>query len=586
MPLTAETPKCLVKIAGETIISRALRVLAERGIGEAVIVVGYRGQAVRDCLGTAFAGLSLSYVEAPDYATTNNIRSLWHARDALNEDILLIEGDLVFDEVVVEALLATSDSSAAVVPVDRVPLGSKVCVGDLNRINRFILDGDGRCGPSDRIYKTANIYHLRRQLLVEHVLPRLSRVVSEGHLDRYYESVFRDLVDDGSLMDFTAVDVSFGRWWEIDDQSDLDVAEFECASRSEQYDRLRALHGGLWRYGIADHSYMTNMYFPVSELIGRLEAKADSIISNYPVGQEELARLGAEWTGSNPGHLAIANGSCELIRVLGRDSISRITVPTPTFNEYEAMVDAGELNRFPVDPQSLELDMDAFVQSAIAWRSDAAIIASPNNPTGLSVPLDRIVDAARVLAAHGCRLIVDESFVEFSRGGRAQSVEDFVGDHANLAVLKSMSKVFGIPGLRLGYLLSADRAFVARVRSLLPIWNVNGFAAEFLRMGTLYRDAFERSCELTRSDTLELENALSDLPMLTPIRSDANFVLCRIADGAASASEVARKLYLAHKILVKDCSSKSMPDGDRYLRIAARTPAENQRLVSALASVL
>ena len=586
MPLTAEMPKCLVKIAGETIIERALRILASRGIEEAVIVIGHRGDAVRAYLGTAFAGVALSYIEAPDYATTNNILSLWHARETLSEDILLVEGDLVFDAAVIAALLVTPGSSAAVVSVGRAPLGSKVRVEAPNRIAEFILDGDSQRTDTKGIHKTANIYHLRRALLVDHVVPRLCHAIAEGHVDQYYESVFRDLVEDGSVTDFAAVDVSIGRWWEIDDQSDLDVAEFECASRNEQYDRLKRLHGGFWRYGVTDHSYMSNMYFPVPELVADLKAKAALIVSNYPVGQEELARLAAEWTGASPAHLAIANGSCELIRVLGRDSIRRVTIPTPTFNEYEIVVAGSQTNQFPVDPQTLELDVDAFVQSAIAWQSDAAIIASPNNPTGLSVPRERLLDAARALGAQGCRLVVDESFIEFSRGGRAQSVEDVVDEHANLAVLKSMSKVFGIPGLRLGYLLSADRAFVGRVRSLLPIWNVNGFAAEFLRIGTLYRDAFERSCDMTRSSTRQLDEALSGLPALTPIRSDANFILCRIADGAASASEMARSLYLGHKILVKDCSAKTMHDGDRYLRIAARTPEENCRLVLALESAL
>jgi histidinol-phosphate/aromatic aminotransferase/cobyric acid decarboxylase-like protein/choline kinase len=586
MPLTAEIPKCLIKVAGEAIIERALRVLASQGIKEAVIVIGHGGKAVRACLGTTFAGVALTYIEAPDYATTNNICSLWHARETLNEDLLLVEGDLVFDAEVIAALLATPGSSAAVVSVDRVPRGSKVRVDDTNKIGQFILEADGLHLDGKGIHKTANIYLLRRGLLVDHVVPRLSRAITERHIDRYYESVFRDLVEDGSVTQFAAVDVSNRRWWEIDDQSDLDVAEFEFASRNEQYDRLKRLHGGFWRYGVIDHSYMSNMYFPDLDLLADLKAKAASIVTNYPVGQEELARLAAEWTGASPDQLAIANGSCELIRILCRDSIRRITVPTPTFNEYEAVVAGSETNKFPVHPQTFELDVDAFVQSAIAWQSDAAIVVSPNNPTGLSVPRKKILDAARTLSAHRCRLVVDESFVEFSRAGRAQSVEHAVKDHANLIVIKSMSKVFGIPGLRLGYLLSADLALVGRVRTLLPVWNVNGFAAEFLRIVKLYRDAFEQSCDLTRSSTRQLEAALSELSALTPIRSDANFILCRIADGAASASEIARSVYLAHKILIKDCSTKTMPNSDRYLRIAVRTPGENQRLVLALASVL
>ena len=215
-----------------------------------------------------------------------------------------------------------------------------------------------------------------------------------------------------------------------------------------------------------------------------------------------------------------------------------------------------------------------------------AVVASPNNPTGLSMPREQILNLARILAARGCRLMVDESFVEFSRAGRAQSVEDAIETHPNLVVIKSMSKVFGIAGLRLGYLLSADRAFIERVRDTLPIWNVNGLAEEFLRMVGRYLPAFVRSCDLTRESCRKLEADLSALPGLHPIKSDANFILCRLADGAADGAEVPRRLYVAHNILIKDCSSKIMPGAHRYVRIAARTPAENRRLVSALASVL
>ena len=97
MPLTAEIPKCLIRVAGEVIIERALRVLASQGIKEAVLVIGHCGKAVRACLGNTFAGLALTYIEAPDYATTNNICSLWHARETLNEDLLLVEGDPLVD---------------------------------------------------------------------------------------------------------------------------------------------------------------------------------------------------------------------------------------------------------------------------------------------------------------------------------------------------------------------------------------------------------------------------------------------------------------------------------------------------------
>ena len=96
-PLTSHMPKCLVEVGGEPLLERALRGLATKGVAEAVIVVGYKGQAVRDHIGSRFADIDIRYVDAPDFDTTNNIRSLWDARKYLDEDVLLLEADVAFD---------------------------------------------------------------------------------------------------------------------------------------------------------------------------------------------------------------------------------------------------------------------------------------------------------------------------------------------------------------------------------------------------------------------------------------------------------------------------------------------------------
>ena len=199
---------------------------------------------------------------------------------------------------------------------------------------------------------------------------------------------------------------------------------------------------------------------------------------------------------------------------------------------------------------------------------------------------DDILRLAHRLAPHSCRLIVDESFIEFAGAGEAGSVEGVIEEYPNLMVIKSLSKVFGIAGLRIGYLLSSDRAFIDAVRGCLPIWNINGLAEEFLRIAGCYRSDFAASCERMRADCRELHAGLLTLPGIEPIEPDANFILARLGDGCAPAPEVARRLYVEHNILVKDCASKSMPDAERYLRIASRTPAENRVLVEALAEVL
>ena len=267
--LTGNAPKCLAEIGGEPLLERALHALASQGITEAVIVIGYMGEMVRDRIGSRFAGVDIRYVEAPDYATTNNIRSLWDARDYLDRDLVLLEADVAFDPAVIGALLGQSGSSAAVAPYNLALSGTVVRRDRNGRVTSFILGAEQ--GPefdSTDTFKTVNIYVLREQLLREHVLPRLCEVIEAGRVNEYYESILRDCVADRSSgIDMAAVDVSSTRWSEIDDDHDLDAAEFLFLDRDAQFDRVQQLHGAYWRYGFVDHSYLYNMHFPPAEML-------------------------------------------------------------------------------------------------------------------------------------------------------------------------------------------------------------------------------------------------------------------------------------------------------------------------------
>ena len=585
--LTVDAPKCLTVIAGEPLLERALKALASQGITEAVVVIGYMGDMVRDRIGTQFSGIDILYVEAPDYATTNNIRSLWDARAYLDEDVVLLEADIAFDAEVVGTLLAQGGSSAAVAPYDAALTGTVVLRNSTGQITSIILGAEqGPQFDTNDTFKTVNIYLLREQMLREQVLPRLSEFISAGRVNEYYETALRDCVaDPRAEIDFAAVDVSGSRWSEVDDDRDLDAAEFLFLDRDAQFDRVQQLHGAYWRYGFVDHSYLYNMHFPPEEMLNVFHSHLREIVTNYPVAQKEMAKLVANWTGADPAHLAVANGAAELIKVLGNQFQQRLTIPTPSFNEYEEVIDATGLNRFPLDPGSFELDIDAFAESAIRWKSDTAIVVSPNNPTALSVSRDDVLRLARLLEPHNCRLIVDESFIEFSQVGIEGSIEAQVTNYDNLVIIKSMSKVFGVAGVRLGYLLSADQPFIDAVRASLPIWNINGLAEEFLRVVGRYRAEFFASCELTRETCLQFYRDLDALPGIEPIKPDANFILCKLTKPGINAPELARRMYVDHNILVKDCAAKSMPDADRYLRIASRTPLENKHLVNVLGTL-
>ncbi len=183
-------------------------------------------------------------------------------------------------------------------------------------------------------------------------------------------------------------------------------------------------------------------------------------------------------------------------------------------------------------------------------------------------------------------LIVDESFIDFAKNGESESLENDIGDFQNLAIVKSMSKAYGICGIRIGYLLTANADFRAEIQQGLHIWNINGFAEEFLRRAPQYVEQFKTSCKKVQEDRDEFYTLLSDIPGMVVYKPDANYIFCRLPDGGPSAPEVTKSLFTEHNMYIKHCEGKTLPDSDRYVRIASRTRKENHELTQAIRTVL
>jgi len=183
-------------------------------------------------------------------------------------------------------------------------------------------------------------------------------------------------------------------------------------------------------------------------------------------------------------------------------------------------------------------------------------------------------------------LIIDESFLDFADNKKQISMEQDIDRYPNVAILKSMSKAYGICGLRIGYMLTANLEFAEAVRGGIPIWNINGFAEEFLRILPQYKQEFEVSCEKVKTDRNIFYNKLCAIEGMTVFKPDANYIFCRLPDTALSGPEVTKLLFIKHNIYIKDSAGKTQPDADRYIRIASRTNEENSKLIEALKDVL
>ena len=355
---------------------------------------------------------------------------------------------------------------------------------------------------------------------------------------------------------------------------------------STDFDFISALHGGYHRYGFIDHAYLYNLYFPPERFFDLLKTQIHELVLSYPVGQKTLAGWVGRIVGQSPEHIVVGNGASELIKIVSGHMASRLILPVPSFNEYANAAPPGAVVKFPLDSPSFTLDIERFAAEARRCNADVAVVVSPNNPTSLLVPKRDLIRLSVMLAEQDCMLLVDESFIDFADDPKQASLEQAIKQYPNLAILKSMSKAYGICGLRIGYLLTANTDFADKVRTGLHIWNVNGFAETFLKMAPDYAAEFEASCTRVRQDRDQLCRVISSIEGMTAYKPDANFMFCRLPDDALSGSDVARQLFAKHNIFIKPCDGKDMRDSDRYVRIASRTQVENTALVDALRDVL
>ena len=349
---------------------------------------------------------------------------------------------------------------------------------------------------------------------------------------------------------------------------------------------LATQHGGYWQHGFVDHAYLYNLYFPPPRFFDQITSQIRDLVLNYPVAQGVLAEMVGELIGQSPDRIVVGNGAAELIKIVSGHIANTLVVPVPSFNEYANAAPAGKVVEFDLDAPSFQLDVDRFAAHAAHNRADVAVVVTPNNPTSLLVPKADLVRLLGKLAEFDCMLIVDESFIDFSEEPEQTTLEPDVAQYSNLAIFKSMSKAYGICGLRIGYMLTANTTFAARVRKGLSIWNLNGIAEAFLRHAPEYQDDFKVSCAKVKADRDQFYQELCTIKGMFVYKPDANYIFCRLPPQAPTGPEVARQLFVEKHIYIKPCHRKTMPEADRYLRIASRTPDENGHLVTALAKIV
>lgn len=583
---TRNNTKCMVPVNGIRLIDRALKQLEQLDLTRVIIVIGYKGAELKSYLQENYEGkLLLEFADNPIYDRTNNIYSLSIVKQQLQEDdTILIESDLIFDDTLFPLINECKYPNVALVAKYETWMdGTMVTIDADDNIVNFVPRKAFNYAEVDTYYKTVNIYKFSRQFLTNVYVPFLTAYSQVMGNNDYYEQVLR-VITSLDRVEMKALDIGKRRWYEIDDPQDLDIASTLFAPEHERLAMFNSRYGGYWRFPkLLDFCYLVNPYFPPKRLRDELAANFDTLLTEYPSGMAVNSLLAGKYFGINPHHVVVGNGAAELIKSLMARAEGRIGVVFPTFEEYPNRLPSNRIEKFvPVHPDFSYTAQD-LMEHFEGKDIKMLLLINPDNPSGNFIPKDDVFVLEQWCDQRGITLVVDESFVDFTDAWETSSLikDDILAAHPRMMVMKSISKSYGVPGLRLGVLASANSDFIAWMKKDVSIWNINSFAEFYLQIFNKYESMYRDACAKFVKERKRFFDQLNEIPYLRVIPSQANYFLCEVTD-RFTAGELTELLLNGHDILIKDCNNKNALKGKNYVRIAIRNQRDNKALIEAL----
>ena len=578
--LTSDKTKCMVQVNGKTLIEHCLDIVTSFKISRIILIVGHEEKKLKELIGSNYNNIEVIYIQNKEYKTTNNIFSIYLARKFFKiEDTILIESDLIFEKKVLKKVIESRFKDLAVVDKYQSWMdGTAVRIDTTGSIDNFISKSEFNFEEIDCYFKTVNIYKLSRDFSRKIFVPFLEAYSKAIGKNEYYEQVLKVLVDIkmGQLKALTLKDE---KWFEIDDLQDLENAEVIFSSSKKKYDLLNSRYGGYWRFtNIKDFCYLVNPYFPTDRMKNELRHNFDSLINSYPSGEKTQSFLASNIFNIPPEYIAVGNGAAELLDILGRNLELKLSIFSPTFEEYVSRFKNLDIH-FPKKKYFRYSKEDVI---RISKNNDGVILVNPDNPSGNFINYKEIISILKIFKREKKYLILDESFLDFADNAFKSSALNKVDleKYNNLIIIKSIGKSFGVGGIRLGVIASSDEKLMALIKKEIPIWNVNSIAENYMQILNKYMNDYRRSCEKIIERRNDLFKDLKKISYIVPYPSQANYILFEVKK--IKASKLAESLCNKFGIYVKDCSNKLGLDTKNLIRVAIRDETDNKCLIEAL----
>jgi histidinol-phosphate/aromatic aminotransferase/cobyric acid decarboxylase-like protein/GTP:adenosylcobinamide-phosphate guanylyltransferase len=584
---TKDNTKCMLEINNVSLIKHTLEKLNNVGIRKLILVVGYKKDNLIQHVGDKYKDIDIEYVENPIYDQTNNIYSLYLAKDKLEQDdTILLESDLIFEEEVLQRLLDDERRSLAVVDKYQSWMdGTAVTLDSDDSILNFFTKKTFRFQDVNEYYKTVNIYKFSKEFSQKSYIPFLEAYSKAMGDNEYYESVLRVItILEGQ--ELRAMRLNGEKWYEIDDVQDKHNAEIIFSKNpTEKLKKIQGRFGGYWRFPeLLDFCYLVNPYFPTQKMQEEMKIYFHDLLSQYPSGLGVQNILAGKMFGIESENIIVGNGASELIKGLGKALNGTFGLVFPTFNEYPESIGYDRI----VQHVSNNIDFSYTVDDllCLAEKSDNLLLINPDNPSGHFIKKDELIKIADKLQKLNKMFILDESFVDFSTNSESDSLisQEILDKYQNLVVIKSISKSYGVPGIRLGILATSNKDVMSSISREVSIWNINSFGEFFLQIIGKYKNDYALGCSNIIQERSRFYKHLKGIPYLEVLPSEANYFLCFIK-AKYSAIELSELLIDKYEIYIKDLTGKIGFEGHECVRIAVRGEADNDKLIAALKSL-
>jgi histidinol-phosphate/aromatic aminotransferase/cobyric acid decarboxylase-like protein/CTP:molybdopterin cytidylyltransferase MocA len=567
-----QRPKPLLELPnGETLLGRLVRQMDEAGIRDITIVVGHMAEVVVDFVESLPVKARIRYINAPDYATTNNVVSMLLGLQSCtqsyqtHESLLFAECDVVIDDAEFRRIAGDGDDNIAVVSPYEIGMDGTVVTVDGGFVTDVIPPRrQGTTFCLDDHFKTVNVYRFDERVW-RYRLPRLlDWQISEVGASDYYENSIGMIVY-AIQSELRAHIIPSDSWHEIDDLNDLRIAN-EKLFLGHDVNAVLATHGGWWDLPYLDFAYLRNMHFPPEAMVAQIKDALPGLLQNYGSSQSRVDEKLSWLLGVDAENLIALPGLSVIYPQMKSEYNSPFTwIPEESFGEYRS--------RLP--KASVYVDAD-WARVIVENDVETLVIVNPNNPTGHLTPIQDIVAAAE--SRPDVRFVVDESFIFFTD-------EPSLTTHRrlprNILLLRSMSKEIGMPGVRLGFAYSTDAELTHRIRSNQPVWALNSIAEFITTLMLKYQKEFSESFNHFKSDHQSMQARLREEPGI--LVQDGVYGCFLLAETSDDLYPEVGPALARHGILVKDVTGRvAGSEGSTILRLAVRPDSDIDRLVAAL----